>query len=488
MISKKFTNIKNLLTMPEGRTFDRKAAEYDRKKLANILVAYANADGGVVAIGIKNKKIEGINCLGPHKINALLQVGVDLVNPSLKVDPTFLPVTVKGEKNKILLLAVSPSSDIIYANKRDEIYLRVGDDTKKLSYKQVRSLEFDKGIRYYEQEVVKGALLKDLDPEVVDEYKKIYGFKGKNLWDLLFPKGLAKRIIKNNTVVGYNLTVAGVLLLAKNPDIFIPDARIRFIRYNGTKSGTDEDLDVIKQEIIEGPLTKQIQKAKDIVESQLRNFTNLDLKTGRFQTVPEYPNDTWLEGIVNAVTHRSYNLHGDDIRIIMYNDRIVIHSPGNLPSIVTVDNIRHTHYSKNPYIASALVEFGWVREFGEGVNRMYERMEEYFLEDPEYKANDSFTELTLRNNIVMRNMRMNQSIRDILRDKWTNLSKNERRTVIYIYENKKVRAKDFIKDVPTIKESTARGILSRLVKKGILKRHASSTHDPKGYYTLNKEK
>lgn len=105
---------------------------------------------------------------------------------------------------------------------------------------------------------------------------------------------------------------------------------------------------------------------------------------------------------------------GDDIRIIMYADRINIHSPGDLPSIVTVDNIRTTHYSRNPSIARAIVQFGWVREFGEGVDRMYKNMEEYFLDDPEYVATNAYTELTLRNNIVMRNSRRKEKIGRII--------------------------------------------------------------------------
>lgn len=105
-----------------------------------------------------------------------------------------------------------------------------------MSYKEIESLEFDKGLRHYEQEVVSEALLDDLDPDVLDEYKKLYGFTGDNIWKLLFSRGLAKREIdENGKIKNYKLTVAGVLLLAKNPGTFIPGARIRFIRYGGKK-------------------------------------------------------------------------------------------------------------------------------------------------------------------------------------------------------------------------------------------------------------
>ena len=89
-----------------------------------------------------------------------------------------------------------------------------------------------------------------------------------------------------------------------------------------------------------------------------------------FKTVPEYPEFAWFEGLVNAVTHRDYSFRGDYIRVSMFDDRLEIVSPGALPNIVTLDNMRTTRYSRNPRIARTLVEFGWVRELNEGVKRI----------------------------------------------------------------------------------------------------------------------
>ena len=60
------------------------------------------------------------------------------------------------------------------------------------------------------------------------------------------------------------------------------------------------------------------------------------------------------------------------------DDRLEIKSPGKLPSIVTVDNIKDTRYSRNPRMARVLTEFGCVRELNEGVKRIYADMEEFF--------------------------------------------------------------------------------------------------------------
>lgn len=70
-----------------------------------------------------------------------------------------------------------------------------------------------------------------------------------------------------------------------------------------------------------------------------------------FQVVPEYPEFAWLEGVVNAVTHRNYGYSGDYIRVLIFDDRMEIQSPGKLPNLVTLEHLRHTRWSRNPVIA-----------------------------------------------------------------------------------------------------------------------------------------
>lgn len=475
-----------LLSKPEGQTFDRKAAEYDLKKIANVLISYANADGGTVAIGIKDKQFEGINHLDEHKINDMIQIGINLIKPALDVKHEFQKVKVNGIENRILLLKVLPEGEQIFTNTKEEVYLRVGDETKKLTYKQIESLHFSKGIRSYEKELVDDALLEDLNQDLLNEYKEINEFKGDDIWKLLFSKGLAGRDMKkDNEHYVYKLNVAGVLMFANTPSTFIPGARVRFIRYDGTQAGVGEKLNVTKEEVIDKPLPLAIERAEKIVRSQLRTFSSMD-ENGKFKKVPEYPEGTWLEGIVNAVTHRAYNLNGDDIRIIMYDDRIIFHSPGKLPSIVNTNNIRTTHYSRNPRIARALSEFGWVKEFGEGVDRMYKKMEKYFLDDPEYKVSFEKTELILRNNIIARNVRVREDLNKMIDIDLNKLTSLEQNILLYAYEHKELRPKEFI-DSSSKKyaPSTVRRTISKLVSSNLLERHSETLTSPNTYYTLN---
>ena len=124
-----------------------------------------------------------------------------------------------------------------------------------------------------------------------------------------------------------------------------------------------------------------------------------------FQNIPEYPEFSWLEGVVNAVTHREYGMSGSYIKITMFDDRLEIRSPDKLPNIVNIDNIQITRYSRNPRIARVLTEFGWVRELNEGVKRIFSDMKDLYLDPPEYSEPEQTVRLILKNNIAIRSIR-----------------------------------------------------------------------------------
>ena len=105
---------------------------------------------------------------------------------------------------------------------------------------------------------------------------------------------------------------------------------------------------------------------------------------GIFVTEEEYSEFVRTEIIVNAVTHRDYGIKGTDIQIKMFDDRLEVDSPGTFAGMVTKDNIRHTHFSRNPKIAAFLKDYGYVKEYGEGVDRMCKELESVGLPDPVY--------------------------------------------------------------------------------------------------------
>ena len=81
----------------------------------------------------------------------------------------------------------------------------------------------------------------------------------------------------------------------------------------------------------------------------------------------------------------------------MFDNRLTVESPGTLPGIVRLNNMRHVHFSRNPKIAQFLHEYEYVQEFGEGVDRLYEVMESEGLPQPEYRTQAFMLSATIRN-------------------------------------------------------------------------------------------
>lgn len=472
-------SIEELLDSPESQYYDRKSAGIPLSKLAEAIVGFANADGGKIAIGIKNKQLEGIENQGELRINNFIRCAFEQCTPSVKVSYSFIDFEkANGANDRILILDIPPAVNQVHATTADKVFLRVGDSTLELKHEQRLNLEYDKGSRIYEDNIVEDCTLEDLDMDLIKQYKEIVKFREDDYGKLLRARGFAK-----NTDKGMRITIAGVLVFGKYPTQFVPSAKVRFFRYEGISAETGIRMNIIKRETFEAPLPILINELKEVIHHQLREFTALSPSTGKFQEVPEYPEFAWLEGIVNAVTHRAYNIHGDDIRVTMFDDRLEIYSPGKLPSIVTINNIKDVRYSRNPKVARALTEFGWARELGEGVKRIFDEMEIFFLDDPVFEEKEQSLKLTLKNNIVMRRVRRLERINTNISGHWKSLSKNQQIALEIADKRGNVKVTELAKHV-NIAKPTAKKILTSLEEKGFLKWVGNSPRDPYQYYEI----
>ena len=179
------------------------------------------------------------------------------------------------------------------------------------------------------------------------------------------------------------VSTACILLFGKRPQNFFPRARVRFIKYYGTEEKVGREMNVIKDVTFEGRILDQIQKTIDYLETQVKEHSYLG-EDGLFKTDREYPKFVIQEMTVNSVCHRDYSIKGTEIQIKMFDNRLVFETPGKLPGIVRTDNIRHTHFSRNPKIAEYLKAYDYVKEFGEGVDRMCRELSAIGTKEPQY--------------------------------------------------------------------------------------------------------
>lgn len=363
--------IQEIITHKEDQTFDCKSIQIDPKALAVPIVAFANADGGIIAIGVsdKTRKIEGVD-QHTEKLNELLRVPLDFCNPSVPITTDLVPCTDKdGNDNHILLMYI-PASSELHANQADEAFMRVGDKSRKLSFEERIQLMYDKGERYYEDTAVYDATIDDIDMAAVERYTELIGYT----------KSAKQYLHENNSFITTNakgeeqVSVACILLFGKYPQKFFPRGRTRFIRYKGTEERVGAEMNVIKDVTFEGTILDQVKATIAYLETQVEEHTFLG-QHGLFVTNRDYPKFVIQEMVVNACCHRAYNIKGTEIQIKMFDNRLVFESPGRLPGTVKPSNIRHTHFSRNPKIAQFLKAYDYVKEFGEGVDRVCRELE-----------------------------------------------------------------------------------------------------------------
>ena len=463
----------------EGQFFDRKSARIEPREIAKHLSAFANADGGTLVIGIEdNGEISGFKHARAHEIDDYRAVPYTF----MRSHPTTSFILLhcqnsSGIDDVVLVIDIEPVSNGIVELTNDEVYLRIADSSKKLNHSDVERLKLDKGVRIYEDGINERATFEDLDFELVNDFCRLSNHDAHlvSVFDVLEARSFT---IKNK------ITNACVVVFAKDPSKFCPNYGVRFIRYDGQSAHTGERINIIKDEFFTGPIIKVLDLTINFIKSQLREFNSFDNVTNSFKTVTEYPEAAWVEGVVNAVTHRDYSILGDHIRITMFDDRLEIHSPGKLPNIVNLSNMRNTRYSRNPRIARVLNTFGKVKELNEGVKRIYEEMQRYFLKDPVYsEPNNNSVLLVLENNIVARNLRKTDKVMELLIRHKKDINKEAVTIISALTFKSKINVKEASDLINRSNVYTIR-ILKNLTKIGILVWNGTSTNDPTQFYTL----
>jgi ATP-dependent DNA helicase RecG len=235
--------------------------------------------------------------------------------------------------------------------------------------------------------------LADLRPDRIDAYARAVGAPDGPR--LLAGRGLTR---------GEDVTVAACLLFAELPQTVYPNAHVRVLRWRGVEPGTGARQQLLTDVRCEGSLADQIEQAADAVQGMAPTRRAL-LPTGRFGPVGLIPAEAWLEGIVNAVVHRSYSNIGDHIRVSVFDDRIEIESPGRCPGISRLDDPRQVvRFARNPRIARACSDLGFGQELGEGIRRMFDEMRLAGLDDPAYRQTAGSVVLTLSAELAHREL------------------------------------------------------------------------------------
>lgn len=373
-----------IVAVPEDQWFDRKSIREQPHGLAITEIAFANAEGGVIVIGVHEGMIEGAAASPEHR-NALVQAAIDHTEPPVRTSHRLVPcINHRGETDELLVIEVEPSESV-HTNRRDECFLRVGDEDRRLRFGQRQELIYDKGQAHFDGTPLSEADLSDLDPELLDRYRAVVG--GTDVERVLQARLLMTR--------RGELTAGGYLLFGLQPQDRFPEAYVRVLRYDGTERKTGRRQNIVADLRCEGSIPRVITEARDAI-GRVEPARRVLGPAGRFVREGLIPGDAWLEGVVNAVIHRSYSLGGDHIRVEVFDNRIEVESPGRFPGVVGLEDPRGVaRFARNPRIARVCADFQFGQEMGEGIRRMFDEMRTAGLADPVYQQRPGSVRLVL---------------------------------------------------------------------------------------------
>lgn len=435
----------------------------EARLLAETMVAFANADGGTILLGVdENGAI--VDYLTDEDVEGQLVQAMVMCRP---------PVVTEWEQSElpdgvVVALKVARSPEL-HALADGRVLIRAGTENKPPSGEVIRHLAATKSSGDFESEPVVNATLVDLDKNVLDEYMRLRQERGGrpikgDLQDHLVEIGA---MTDDGTP-----TVAGMLLFGKHPQAFLPQSGIIFVKFVGADArGRDGLAGYGRRVEMDGPLAKMVERAWSLVmeETQVEAVvTGLKRKE-----LPEYPRFAVREALVNAVCHRDYRLSGRRVEIRLYTDRLEVISPGGLPGYITLDNIVEEHFSRNPRVVNGLFQWGYIEELGLGIDRMIEEMLEHGHAAPLFEAKPySFT-------VRLHNTRE----RPPAARRWpTNMNERQIKAMSYIESQGRITNREYRELCPDVNPETIRLDLVDLVDKGLLLKIG----DKKGTYYILK--
>ena len=411
-------------------------------KLAEALMALANSDGGALIIGLGGQADD--ENLTDQALQAALSIDPPLIIP--------LPEVASREGRRVLSITVPPGLPHVYSFK-GKYLIRDGTRNRPLSPTQLRRLMMERGATGFEASVPNGAGLDDIDWEKVEQYAaSLPGLAAAGPQEVLLKRGCLAA-----GEAGLRPTCAGLLLFGRDPQRWVHSSEIVVARYAGTAMD-----DRFMKEEIRGTLPQQIRRAEAFVVDNLRRGVRL-VGLERIEE-PEYPVKAVREAIVNAVAHRDYQIHGDEIRLLLFSDRIEFYSPGRLPGHITVDNMVDERFSRNEAIVQVLADMGFIERLGYGIDRMLRLMAEAKLPEPHFEETAAGFRVTLLGH--------GASLFGFLPGsrRWHQLSLNERqeKALAFLAERDRITNRDYQELCPEVSPETIRRDLADLVDKDLI--------------------
>lgn len=351
-------------------------------KLAEEMCAFSNSNGGTIYVGVSDKnEVTGIGDEDLRKLNQWIgSASNELVRPSI------YPITqsLRVEGKTILLIHIPAGTSKPYCTSDGIYFVKSGSDKRKASPQELLRL-FQQSGQINLDETTTSASINHLDlPKFFTFFEKTFDMEMSSTG-----LTLAKVLANMNLAKEEKLTLGGLLLFGNNVEFVKPYCMIRAVVFAGNEIGDDVYTD--KRECT-GNLSEQFTAAMNFLKNNLH----------RIQSGPSFNSPHKLEieekaleeVVVNALLHRDYSKNAV-IRLLVFNDRVEVVSPGSLPNHLNVENIKNGNsVVRNPVIVSYATKILPYSGIGSGIRRILNaEPDTTFIDD---KSGEQFTAILYR--------------------------------------------------------------------------------------------
>ena len=435
------------------------------KTLAKEMVAFSNSQGGKIFVGVTDfGEIKGVEIT--NKLKSQIQ---DIAR---NCDPPIL-VNISSYKKNILIIEIPEGNKKPYSCSQG-FFIRNGPNSQKLSRDEILSFAYTEGKLTFDEQLNKDFIY----PADFDKLKFKDYLKEAKLTDinddesLLINLGVAKKA-KNKIL----LNNAGILFFAKDPRKFLITSEVICVEYQ-----TNDKVNILDRKIYNDGILENIKQAINFVKRRIK--VEFEIKTARRKEIPQYPEETYREAIVNAIMHRDYFDKSSDVMIEVYRNKIVVFNPGGLVQWLKPKEFGTISKRRNPIIASLLSRTIFVEKMGTGINRIKNAMKSSNLPPPkfEFYEHSFYTTLNDKTKFKRPEKDLRKDLEKDLRKDLKKLNINQRKIITEIKKNQYITQKELSKIIG-INEKNIRNNIRKLKDLGIIKRVGP---DKGGYWEILK--
>jgi len=465
--------IKNLISKKESDNLEFKSSLSESKKIIQTISAFANTTGGNIIIGISpNKKILDLQ-IGEATMENLANKIKENTDP--KQFPEIKTKKIDNKKTIIIKVEESSSKPVFAFN---IAYKRVGRTNQKISSEEIRKMARETEKIYWDEQICKEAKLDDIDKKKITWYLKQRENARNISRKIKIPTNKLLQNIK--ALKGARPTNAGILFFGKFPQKFFPNARLRLVRFKGTKI-THPTLDTID---CEGTIWEMINMTEDFIRKNIRLLSERTEKSFRRETKFEYPIKALREAIINALIHRDY-LETADVRVFIFDNRFEVISPGTFPNGISPKNPMHKPVNKT--LCQLIYDIGFIEKYGSGIYMMRELSKKWDNKKPYYKLHPIETKIIFESQI--------KGSTFIEEDILEGLNERQKNALGYLEIKTNINRRLYC-EINDVKKSVAHEELKSMIDKNLIKQigkgratfYILSGRLPDDYRTKNKKK